>query len=239
MSRSSFFSAQERLHDTVSEFTGNISNLHPERFLSQIEAYFDNVPLCNAQQLISIQRRMSGDAKLWYKSLIPVPCDYVKFKILFRQSFWSAATQRKTRNDVFRPFQNTWRDGLAIHAMKWIACAKYITPSIELEDLVSTIIHLSMALRGRGPRNTNELLAILNEFEESASFCEDRNSSFPRQPYGDTSTGNQNNNRNNFQNHRNNFRNNNRFQHPPPNNDGGQQRVDQIDGSGNNQESHH
>ena len=31
-----------------------------------------------------------------------------------------------------------------------------------------------MALRGRGPRNTNELLSVLTEFEESPSFCENR-----------------------------------------------------------------
>jgi len=46
--------------------------------------------------------------------------------------------------------------------------------------LVSTIIQyypiplLSMALRGRGPRDTNELLAVLTEFEEATSFCEER-----------------------------------------------------------------
>lgn len=63
--------------------------------------------------------------------------------------------------------------------MQWIAGAKYLTPPIDPIDLVSTIIQhyptsLSMALRGRGPRDTNELLAVLTEFEESTSFCENR-----------------------------------------------------------------
>lgn len=29
-----------------------------------------------------------------------------------------------------------------------------------------------MAIRGRGPRTSNELLEILTEFEETVSFCE-------------------------------------------------------------------
>lgn len=63
--------------------------------------------------------------------------------------------------------------------MKWIAGAKYISPPIEQSDLVSTTIKhyptpLGMAIRGRGPRDTNELLSVLMEFEESASFCERR-----------------------------------------------------------------
>lgn len=33
---------------------------------------------------------------------------------------------------------------------------------------------LGMAIRGRGPRDTNELLSVLMEFEESTSFCERR-----------------------------------------------------------------
>lgn len=63
--------------------------------------------------------------------------------------------------------------------MQRIAGAKYQSPPIDPSDLVSTIIQhyptpLNMALRGRGPRDTNELLAVLTEFEESISFCENR-----------------------------------------------------------------
>jgi len=176
-SHSSFFGSQERLNDAVSDFSGQTRSTHPEHFIRQLDAYFENVPMSADQQLISAQRRLSGDARLWYDSLILNPTSYIDFRILFRQRFWSAATQRKTRNEVFRPFQYTRYDGLATHAMKWIAGAKYLSPPIDQIDLVSTIIQhypipLSMALRGRGPRNTNELLAVLTEFEESTSFCE-------------------------------------------------------------------
>jgi len=178
-SHSSFFGSQERLNDAVSEFSGQTRSIHPERFIRQLDVYFENVPMSADQQLISAQRRLSGDARLWYDSLIPTPPSYDDFRILFRQRFWSAATQRKTRNEVFRPFQYTRYDGLATHAMQWISGAKYLSPPIDPIDLVSTIIQhypipLSMALRGRGPRDTNELLAVLTEFEESTSFCEPR-----------------------------------------------------------------
>lgn len=178
-SQSSFFGSQERLNDAVSEFSGRTRSIHPEHFIRQLDAYFENVPMSADQQLISAQRRLIEDARLWYDSLIPTPADYNEFRILFRQRFWSAATQRKTRNEVFRPFQYTRYDGLATHAMQWIAGAKYLSPPIDPMDLVSTIIQhypipLSMALRGRGPRDTNELLAVLTEFEESTSFCEQR-----------------------------------------------------------------
>jgi len=176
---SSFFGSQERLQDAVSEFSGNNRSLHPENFVRQLDIYFENVPMSEIQQLISAQRRLSGDARIWYDSLIPTPTSYIEFRSLFRQRFWFSATQRKSRNEVFRPFQYTRYDGLATHAMQWIAGAKYLSPPIDPIDLVSTIIQhyptpLSMALRGRGPRNTNELLAVLTEFEESTSFCEPR-----------------------------------------------------------------
>jgi len=176
---SSFFGSQESLNDAVSEFSGQTRSIHPERFIRQLDVYFENVPMSADQQLISAQRRLSGDARLWYDSLIPTPPSYDDFRILFRQRFWSAATQRKTRNEVFRPFQYTRYDGLATHAMQWISGAKYLSPPIDPIDLVSTKIQhypipLSMALRGRGPRDTNELLAVLTEFEESTSFCEPR-----------------------------------------------------------------
>lgn len=177
--QSSFFGSQERLNDAVSEFSGRTRSIHPEHFICQLDTYFENVPMSVDQQVISAQRRLSGDARLWYDSLIPTPTSYNDFRILFRQRFWSAATQRKTRNEVFRPFQYTRYDGLATHAMQWIAGAKYLSPPIDPIDLVSTIIQhypipLSMALRGRGPRDTNELLSVLTEFEESTSFCEQR-----------------------------------------------------------------
>lgn len=67
--------------------------------------YFENVPMSASQQLVSAQRRISGNARLWYDSLIPTPASYLDFRVLFRQRFWSAATQRKTRSEEFKSFQ--------------------------------------------------------------------------------------------------------------------------------------
>jgi hypothetical protein len=125
---SSFFGFQERLNDAVSEFSGQTRSIHPEHFIRQLDTYFENVPMSVDQQVISAQRRLSGDARLWYDSLIPTPTSYSDFRILFRQRFWSTATQHKTQNEVFRPFQYTRYDGLAVHAMQWIAGAKYLSP---------------------------------------------------------------------------------------------------------------
>jgi len=79
--------------------------------------------------------------------------------------FWSAVTQRKTRNEVLRPF--TSYDSLATHAMQWIAGAKYLSPPIDPIDSVSTIIQhypipLSMAHRGRGPRSKNNIVGCVD-----------------------------------------------------------------------------
>jgi len=81
--------------------------------------------------------------------------------------------------------------------MKWIAWAKYLNPPIEQSDLVSTIIQhyptpLGMAIKGRGPRDTNELLSVLMEFEESASFCDRRREDNEvRPPFQHQNNGNQ------------------------------------------------
>lgn len=126
---------------------------------------------------MSAQRRLVGDALTWYESLIPSPSTYQEFRQIFYQHFWSHSAQRKARNHVFRPYRYDRPNGLANHAMQWISSAKYLSPPIDQLDLVSTIIQhyptpLGMAIRGRGPRTTNELLFILTEFEDSASFCE-------------------------------------------------------------------
>jgi len=84
---SSFFGSQECLNDAVSEFSGQTRSIHPERFIRQLDVYFENVPMSADQQLISAQRRLSGDARLWYDSLIPTPPSYDDFRILFRQRF--------------------------------------------------------------------------------------------------------------------------------------------------------
>lgn len=171
------FGPQARLVDAVSEFSGGSRTIHPCKFITQLDTYFENVAMTSSQQLLATQRRLIGDAFTWYESLIPFSSSYTEFRQMFFSYFWSPTTQRKTRNDVFRPFRYEWTTGLAHHAMQWIASAKYLTPPIEPLDLVSTIIQhfptsLSLAIRGHGPRTTNDLLAILTEFEESPSFCE-------------------------------------------------------------------
>lgn len=235
---STFFGSQERLQEAVSDFSGNLKTLHPEKFIEQLDTYFTNVSLSEAQQLISAQRRLSGDAQVWFESLIPSPVIYEEFRKLFRQRYWSSATQRKIRNDVFKPYQYRRYDGLATHAMKWIASAKYLQPPIDPLDLVSTIIQhyptpMSMALRGRGPKNTNELLSVLTEFEESASFCENN-----RDDHRQTNNGVRINNdrihpSNGYRNHQGNNRYN---QRQNPQNVNNEPIVNQIDISGNGSE---
>jgi len=175
--RSTFRGSSEHIHKTVSEFSGQINVLHPESFLRQLDAFLENAPMSPTQQLISAQRRLIGDARVWYESLIPTPQTYHEFCILFRQRFWSDATQRKVRDDVLRPFSYNYYTGLTTHAMSWIASVKYLSPSFDQRDLVSIIIQhfpesISVALRGQGPNTTNELLSILTEFDESATARE-------------------------------------------------------------------
>jgi len=185
---------------------------------------------------MSAQRRLIGDARVWYESLIPAPKTYDEFRIIFRQHFWSAAIQRKVRNDVFRPWRHNRYDGLATHAMQWIASAKYLSPPIDQGDLVCTIIQhyptpLGMAIRGRGPRNTNELLSILTEFDESASFCDNpRNDNGARPAFQHT----QPNGRNNYHQPRRDNHGGNRFppRPIPPTVTPGQP-LNQLDISGN------
>lgn len=166
------YGSPERVQDAVGEFSGQSYKLHPERFLQQMDSYFGDLCISTTQQLATIQRRLTEYALMWYESLMPAPQTYQDFCVLFRQRFWSEAAQRKARNDVLRPFSYDRYNGLATHAMKWIASAKYLSPPFDQQDLVSIIIQhfptpLNMALRGRNPITTNELLAVLTEFEES------------------------------------------------------------------------
>lgn len=59
----------------------------------------------------------------------------------------------------------------------WITKAKYLDHPIQQLSLVSTIIphyplSLAIAIRRRVPKTTGELIAVLTEFENTTSFCE-------------------------------------------------------------------
>lgn len=217
---SASISQSERFTDVVSEFTGHRQDVHPEKFLNQLDQYFlYNCPH-DDQRVELFQRRLTRGSRVWFDSLMPVPTTYDEVKRLFRQQFWSAATQRKIRNEIFQPYQYRSPVGINTHAMTWIAKAKYLSPPIDQFDLVGIIIQhypstLGMAIRGRGPQTTNALLAVLTEIEESTSFCEApgprqsdhgptpsaRNHDQPtRDPHDRRGYQPRNNNRNNYRN---------------------------------------
>lgn len=154
---SSFCGPTERLQDVVDDFNGSTSNLHPEKFLSQLELYFSTATtFSDIQRLDAVQRRLTENARMWYESLFPTPTAYTEFVGFFRQRFWSMTTQRKVRNEIYSPYHHRSSTGLTTHAMKWIAKAKYLDPPITQDDLVGTVIQhfnmpIAMALRGRRP----------------------------------------------------------------------------------------
>lgn len=233
----SFFSSPERLTDAVSEFTGQPQTIHPCKFLRQLDTYFENVPLSPTQQLMSAQHRLTGNALIWYESLIPTPKSYAEFRIIFNQYFWSSTAQRKARNDIFRPFRYDKSYGLANHAMQWISKAKYLSPPVEQDDLISIIIQhyptpLGMAIRGRGPQTTNELLSVLAEFEETTSFCEPRFNHNPQNGQSRTS-GPNNHGMDNPRTQNPRRFNNSRFPPRPDNRPQPVQQISEMDVSGN------
>lgn len=168
--------SMDRLENVVPEFNGKHDVVHPERFLRQLNIHFGQVSLSPIQQLVGIQQRLTGDALEWYETMSPLPETYDDFRIRFRQYFWSTITQRKIRNEFYRPYQYHSPVGIESHARSWILKVRYISPPIEQDDMVDIIIqhypyNLSLALRGRGPTTTHALLTILKELEESPSFC--------------------------------------------------------------------
>jgi len=115
---------------------------------------------------------------MWYDSLIRSPESYEEFVKCFRQQFWSIDIQRRVYDDVVRPYQYRSPIGLATHAIMWITKAKYLDPPINQMSLVSTIIQnypssLAIAIRGRGPKTTSELISVLTEFENTVSFWDE------------------------------------------------------------------
>ncbi|CAI6377657.1 unnamed protein product [Macrosiphum euphorbiae] len=245
-------SQSERFTDAVSEFTGRRQDVHPEKFLNQLDQYFlYNCPH-DDQRVELFQRRLTSGSRVWFDSLMPVPTTYEEVKKLFRQQFWSAATQRKIRNEIFQPCQYRSPVGINTHAMTWIAKAKYLSPPIDQFDLVGIIIQhypstLGMAIRGRGPQTTNALLSVLTEIEESTSFCEapgSRQSDHgptqsarnhdqpPRDPQERRGYQPRNNNRNNYRNGPNRGPQND---HRPPARD--EEPIHQLNASGNEPQS--
>lgn len=222
-------SCLERLSDAVPQFNGHRNDVHPEKFLYELNQYFLNQPLTDNYKICTFQRRLFGNARTWYDSLLPCPETYRELVALFRQQFWSFSTQRRVRNEIFSPFQYKFPGGLVNHAMKWISKAKYLSPPIESYDLVGIITqhfptNLKMAILGRNPKTTNELLTVLSEIEESS--CDN---DFPNVPptqnrFSSCSTpGHHNNGNHQNSNPRNNrygnHHNNNRYDHSYRNNE--------------------
>ncbi|VVC38471.1 Hypothetical protein CINCED_3A025685 [Cinara cedri] len=165
----------ERIGDMVSQFTSDPNDIHPEMFLIQLEQYFSSYLLSDEQKIGLFRRRLSHNARTGFDYLMPVPNTYNELIHFFRQHYWSSSTQRKVRHEIFAPYQHRAPTGIVTHAMRWIAKAKFLSAPIEPYDLVGIIIQhypspLSIAIRGRNPRTTQELLTVLTEMEESTSF---------------------------------------------------------------------
>lgn len=86
------FGGTERFSEMVGEFSGIRKDLHPEKFLEQLDQYFQYHCMPGLQQVSLTQRRLNGDAKVWFDALMPTPNTYEEFKIIFRGQFWSNAT---------------------------------------------------------------------------------------------------------------------------------------------------
>jgi len=114
---SSMCGGTERFSEMVGEFSGIRKDLHPVKFLEQLDQYFQYHCMPGLQQVSLTQRRLNGDARVWFDSMMPTPNTYEEFKILFRGQFWSNATQQKIRNEIFRPFSYRQSYGLSTHAM--------------------------------------------------------------------------------------------------------------------------
>jgi len=238
--RPSFMSSTERMQDVVSEFSGVLKEVHPERFLNELANYFENSYFTDVQKLNAVQRRLKNHAYMWYDSLIPSPESYEEFVKCFRQQFWSIDIQRRVHDDVVRPYQYRSPTGLATHAIMWITKAKYLDPPIHQMSLVSTIIQhypssLAIAIRGRGPKTTSELISVLTEFENTVSFWDQpppeqyqnhgrqnvqhqNNQRQNNQPFYNQSRGGDNPqpNRGRFQNHNRRFNDSQENQRQPP-----------------------
>lgn len=112
----------------------------------------------------------------------------------------------------------------------WITKAKYLNPPIHQQSLVSTIIQhypspLAIAVRGRGPKTTSELITVLTEFESTSSVWDQaqpnqrqNNQRTDHQPSYNQSRGNGNvpNNRGRFQNNGRRFDGSRNNQHQSP-----------------------
>ncbi|XP_050547815.1 rapA guanosine triphosphatase-activating protein 1-like [Daktulosphaira vitifoliae] len=174
-SRLSVSMLSEKFNDVIPEFSGHVNDIHPELFLSQVDSYFENIICTEQQKINSIQRRLVRTARLWYDALIPSPQSYDEFKVIFRSQFWSEAIQDRVHDEVLRPYRYLSNTGLSIHAMQWIAKARFLDPPISPSRLVKVICqhfneHICTALKGRAPKTTSELLAVLSEFDNSPSF---------------------------------------------------------------------
>jgi len=103
--------------------------------------------MTDTQRLDVFQRRLIGNAHVWYESLVPTLITYDETKGLFRQLFCSHTTQRKIRNEIVRAYQCRSSNGIVNHAIIWIAKVKYLFGPVDPTDLINIIIqHYPSAL---------------------------------------------------------------------------------------------
>ncbi|CAI6350320.1 unnamed protein product [Macrosiphum euphorbiae] len=166
----------------LSPYDGKLVPLHPEEFLEQAEQYFLTQPPVHDQLKINyIKERFTGDARLWYNTLLPSPSVYQDFLLLFRNHFWSTNQQRAIRNELYRPYFHRDNSSLQKHAMDWINRARFLRPPIDQAEMVDQIIshfsfNISVALRGLRIVTTNELIQQLSHLQQAHSPQNTQNS---------------------------------------------------------------
>lgn len=194
---------QEKLSDVIPEFNGNLTPVHPEAFLVEVQEYFQFQDIPDSLKINILRRRMTGDAKQWFNALTPPPQTFIEFVRLFRQHFWSYSKQVMTRNELSRPYSHHNTSTLQKHAIEWINKAKYLNPPIENETLIFQILShfpetVASPLRILRIKSLNELIDHLSYAEHSSRPSNNNFSNNPPYDYQQNNRS-QNNNRNNYQ----------------------------------------
>lgn len=93
---------QEKFTDSVPDFNGQLTPLHPEAFLSEVNDYFEYQNLPDTFKINIVRKRLTGDAKQWFNALMPSPLTlFLSSPSCFRNIFGPTLRNRKDLQSFF------------------------------------------------------------------------------------------------------------------------------------------
>lgn len=130
----------ERVDMVMPTFYGNQRNLHPKKFLAELERYMEFKKIQGDDQMIIVENALKNKAASWFMMMKYASPNFEKFKDLFLKQYFSETHQWDIFIQCTEAGKRTIQFGYQEHFHYWMTQLKYLNmPRMEEGQAINLI----------------------------------------------------------------------------------------------------